>query len=91
MKVLDLARVKINEPKPWMTPTPLLSWSLQQRRPPRIGPPAAAACLRCVPGVVALRRPGLVAVLTVTPQPRGHPFGQGRQINVAMPFLQGHW
>ena len=27
VKVLDLARVKINEPKPWMTPTPLLSWS----------------------------------------------------------------
>ena len=27
LNVLDLARVKINEPKPWTTPTPLLSWS----------------------------------------------------------------
>jgi hypothetical protein len=38
--------------------------------------------------VAAFRRPGLVAVLTVTPQPRLHPFGEHGQA-VAVPFLQG--
>ena len=83
LNVLDLARVKINEPKLWTTTTPLLSWFQSSDVLP-----AAVACLRCVPGVAAFRRPGLVAVLTVTPQPRRHPFGQRRQ-TVAGPFLQG--
>jgi hypothetical protein len=86
LKVLDLARVKIDEPQPWTTPTPLLSWSHSSDVRRESVLPAAAACLRCVPGVAAFRRPGLVAVLTVTPQLRRHPFGQRRQ-TVAGPFL----
>jgi Pyridoxal-dependent decarboxylase conserved domain len=48
----------------------------------------ASADLGRVSGVAAFRRPGLVAVLAVVPQPRFHPFDEGGQA-VAVPLLQG--
>ena len=50
--------------------------------------PRASADLGHVPGVAALRRPRVMAVLTVLPKPGRHPFVERRQA-VAVPFLQG--
>jgi hypothetical protein len=50
-------------------------------------PPDASGDLGRVCGT-AFRRPGLVAVFAVVPQPGLHPFRERGQV-VAVPFLQG--
>jgi hypothetical protein len=47
----------------------------------------ASADLGHVPGVAALRRPRVMAVLTVLPKPGRHPFVERRQA-VAVPILK---
>ena len=88
LKVVDLTRVKINQPKPWTSLTPLLGWSQSSDIRREAFLPDLSADLRCVPGVAAFRRPGLVAVLTVVPQPCFHSFGEGGEAG-AVPLLQG--
>jgi hypothetical protein len=50
--------------------------------------PRASADLGHVPGVAALRRPRVIAALTVLQKPGRHPFVERRQA-VAVPLLQG--
>jgi hypothetical protein len=88
LKVVDLTRVKINQPEPWTSLTPLLDWSQGSDIRREAFLPDLSADLRCVAGVAAFRRPGLVAVLAVVLKARFYAFGEGGQA-VAVPFLQG--
>ena len=67
LKVVDLARVKINQPQPWTPATLRLNWSQRTDVPRIVLLPGASAGLGRVSGVAAFRRPGLVAVLAVVP------------------------
>ena len=86
LELLDLACVKINKSKPRQLS--LIMYRLQSTNVSIIGiHPPAATRFGDVAGVAAFGRPGLVIFLTVVPQSRPHPFGEGGQA-VAVPFLQ---
>jgi hypothetical protein len=88
LEVVDLASVEINQPQPW-TPATLRFGRSHRTDVSRIVLlPGASVDLGRVSGVAAFRRPRLVAVLAVVPQPRLHPFGEGGQA-VTVPLLQG--
>jgi hypothetical protein len=69
LEIVDLACVKIDQPQPWTPATLRLGRSHRTDVPRIVLLPGASAGLGCVPGVAAFRRPGLVAVLAVVPQP----------------------
>ena len=86
LELLDLACVKINKPKPRRLS--LIMCRLQSTHVAIAGIHASATSrFSGVPGVAALGRPRLMIFLTVVPQPRPHPFGEGGQA-VSMPLLQ---
>jgi hypothetical protein len=86
LELLDLASVKINKPKPRQLS--LIRCRLQSTNVAIAGIHSSAATrFGDVAGVAALGRPRLMIFLTVVPQSRPHPFGEGGQA-VAMPLLQ---
>jgi hypothetical protein len=82
----DLARVEIDQPQP--PPATLrLGWSQRTDVRRETVLLRASADLGYVAGVAALRRPRVMAVLTVLPKPGRHPFVERRQA-VAVPILK---
>jgi hypothetical protein len=78
LELLDLACVKINKPKPWRLSVIRFRLHGTNVNITGISPPAATR-FGDVAGVAALGRPQLMIFLTVVPQSRPHPFGEGGQ------------
>ena len=65
LEIVDLARVKIDQPQPWTAATRRLSWSQRTDIRRIVLLTGASAGLGRVPNVAAFRWPLLVAVLSV--------------------------
>ena len=74
----DLARVEIDQPQPPLA-TLRLGWSQRTDVRRETVLLRASADLGHVPGVAALRRPRVMAVLTVPPKPGRYPFVERRE------------
>jgi hypothetical protein len=86
LELLDLACVKINKPKPRQLS--LIMCRLQSTNVAIAGIHSSATSrFGCVTGVPASGRPRLMIFLTVVPQSRPHPFGEGGKA-IAVPLLQ---